>query len=338
MKFLNSRQWRSVIIAWILALLWGCPANAEPSNILKLAETIRLEGVNGRIDHMAVNIRNGRLYVAALGEDTVEVIDTKAGKKVGQIAGLKKPQGVAVVPDLDRVVVASGDDGKVRVYDEGQKLLGTIDGLDDADNVRYHTGTKLLYVGYGDGALAVIDPQKVLKVADIKVGGHPESFQLEAKGNRIFVNVPDAREVAVIDSQKRAVVATWKLAEAAANFPMALDETNHRLFIGCRSPARLLVLDTETGKTVAGLECAGDTDDVFYDPAGGLIYVTGGEGLVSVFRQSGPDGYKLIGNVPTAKGARTSSFAAESKTLYVAVPHRGIQQAEIRVFKTALHE
>jgi DNA-binding beta-propeller fold protein YncE len=320
-------------VACVVACLLGCQAGAEPTDALRPAGVIPLEGVEGRIDHMAVDAENQRLYVAALGNNTVEVIDLKAGKQVGRITGLKKPQGVAFIPDLSRLVVASGDDGKCRFYDKDRKLLGTIDGLDDADNVRYDAAAKLVYVGYGEGALAVIDPDKLRKVADIKVDGHPESFQLAAKGGPIFVNVPGARHVAVIDREKRAIVAKWPMEGAQANFPMALDEEHHRLFVGCRNPAKLLVLDTETGKAVASLDCAGDTDDVFYDAANSRVYVSGGEGVVSVIEQADADHYRPLGRLATAGGARTSFFISATRSLYLAVPHRGTQRAELRVFE-----
>jgi DNA-binding beta-propeller fold protein YncE len=320
-------------IACLLSLLLGCKGGAQPSTTaLKPAGVITLDGVEGRIDHLAVDAKRGRLYVAALGNDTVEVIDLKVGKRVGSIAGLKKPQGVAVVAESGRLIVASGDDGKCRVYGENQKLLGTVDGLDDADNVRYDADAKLAYVGYGDGALAVIDPEAVKKVADIKLDGHPESFQFEGKGKRIFVNVPSAKQVVVIDRGKRAVVAKWEVKDAGANFPMALDEANHRLFLGCRKPAKVLVIDTESGRTVAAVDCAGDADDVFYDAARNRVYVSGGDGTVSVIEQSGPDGYKNVGKVESAAGARTSLFVPASGTLYVAVPHRGAQRCELRAY------
>src|SRR5439155_21804030 len=149
-----------------------------------------------------------------------------------------------------------------------------------ADNLRYDPSAKLLYVGYGKGALAVVDPDHAKKIADIPLDGHPESFQLEQSGQRIFVNVPSAKQVAVVDREKKTVIAKWIINDAQANFPMALDESNHRLFIGCRRPAKLLVLDTDSGKTIASPECCGDADDVYYDAASKRIYLTGGEGCI----------------------------------------------------------
>jgi hypothetical protein len=157
---------------------------------------------------------------------------------------------------------------------------------------------------------------------------------LESEGKRIFVNVPTAGHVAVVDREEDFVVKTWPLKDAAENFPMALDEANHRLFVGTRDPAKLLVLNTETGESVTDLDASGDADDIFYDATNKRVYVSGGEGAISVFEQVDPDTYRLAGKVDTAKGARTSLFVPESGTLYVAVPHNGSQQAEIRIFQT----
>jgi DNA-binding beta-propeller fold protein YncE len=305
----------------------------KEGQVLRQVQTIDLPGVEGRIDHFAADVKGNRLFMAALGNGTLEVIDTAAGRRVGSVTGLHKPQGVGFVPETGEIVVACGDDGTVRFYDAGTlKPAGVIEGLEDADNVRYDAGAGRLYVGYGGGALAVIDARQRKKVGEVRLDGHPESFQLEKEGKRIFVNVPEARHVAVVDRQRGAVVAKWALGEAKANFPMALDEGNHRLMVGCRQPARLVVLDTESGKAVATLPCAGDTDDVFYDAGRRRVYVSGGAGEVSVIAQKSADQYEAVGVVKTAAGARTSYFVAETGRLYVAVPRRGGQRAEVRVY------
>ncbi len=324
----------SILFAFAALTATFCHAESPADqSAVRLVTTISLDAVQGRIDHMALDTQGKRLYVAALGNNTVEVIDLEQGKRTGRIEGLKKPQGVAVLPESDQLVVASGEDGKCRKYAATQKLLGTIDSLDDADNVRYDPTAKHVYVGYGDGALAVIDAEKFARLASIKLAGHPEAFQLETTDKRIFVNVPDAGHVAVVDREKRAVIATWPINEAQANFPMALDEPHHRLFVGCRKPAKLLVVDTENGKTLAALDCCGDTDDVFYDGANRRVYVVGGEGCVSIFSQVDADTYKLAEKVTTAPGARTALFSRPLGRLFVAVPRRGAQPAQIRVYE-----
>jgi DNA-binding beta-propeller fold protein YncE len=298
---------------------------------LPFVQTIALADVEGRIDHMALDAAAGRLYVAALGNNTVEVVDLVAGRRIDTLKGFEEPQGIVAVPDLHRLVIASGGDGKCRIYDSSLKLVGQVDNLADADNVRYDAKAKQAVVGFGDGALAFIDPQAGVKVGEVRLDGHPESFQLEANGSRIFVNVPRAGHIAVVDRASQAVVAKWPLTDARSNFPMALDEASHRLFVGCRSPARLLVLDTDSGKTVASLDIVADTDDVFYDAAARRIYVSGGGGRVSIIRQADADHYSAIADVPTAPGARTSLLDAVAGRLYVAAPHRGAQPAHLEV-------
>jgi DNA-binding beta-propeller fold protein YncE len=266
----------------------------------------------------------------------VEVVDLAAGKVTQHIRNLRAPQGIGFAPESDRLAVANDHDGSCRLYD-GTSLqqTATIDLKDDADNVRYDAVARRFWVGYGDGGLAAINAENGKQVADVKLDAHPESFQLETKGKRIFVNVPNAGHIAVVDRETGAVIEKFPLKEARANFPMALDEADHRLFIGCRNPAKLLVLDTETGKTVATLDIVGDTDDLFYDGANKRIYVSGGEGRITVISQTNADTYNLAGQATTAPGARTSFFAPETGTLYVAVPHRGKQRAELRVFTVA---
>jgi DNA-binding beta-propeller fold protein YncE len=334
---------KAICFALAAALIVGCNANGQsaPANgdnpYLKFVQTIPLPNVEGRFDHFAADAKGNRLFIAALGNDTLEVIDTAAGMRAGSVTGLHKPTGVAFLPESGQVAVAGGDDGTLRFYDSATLKPGPkLEGLADADNVRYDPAARRLYVGYGSGALAVIDTETAHKLADIKLDAHPESFQLEKSGKRIFVNVPDAGHIAVVDREKQTVIAKWPTADAKANFPMALDEQNHRLFIGCRKPARLLILDTETGKPVAAPDIIGDTDDLFYDAANRRIYISGGAGAITVVEQSTPDTYRAVSKIQTAPGARTSFFVPESATLYVAVPHRGSQQAELRVFKARL--
>jgi DNA-binding beta-propeller fold protein YncE len=291
--------------------------------------------VIGRIDHMAADVAGQRLFVAALGNNTVEVLDLKAGKTIESLSGFAEPQGIAFVPELNRVFIANGRDGTCRIID-GQtlKTIASIQCGDDADNVRYDSKASRIYVGYGGGSLAALDAKTGAKLADIKLAGHPESFRLETDGSRIFVNVPKADHIAVVDREKGKVVATWPLKEAKSNFPLFLDEANHRLFTGCRNPARLLVYDYPDGRLVASLPISRDTDDLFFDAANKSIYVSCGQGTIDVVRQTDSDHYTAAKGIPTASGARTSLFVPELKILCLAVPHRGNQLAEIRVFKT----
>ena len=316
-------------------ILIAAQAVAAEKTPLELVRTIPMPGVEGRIDHMAADIQGQRLFVAALGNDTLEVLDVEQGKHLHTITGLLEPQGVAYLPRAGRIVVANGKDGSCRFFDsQTYQPTARIDCQDDADNVRYDDQADRMFVGYGKGALAEIDLTKLARVTDMRLPGHPESFQLDSQGSRIFVNVPSARQVIVIDRKQGMIAAQWPMEEFQANFPMALDETNHRLLVGCRKPARLVVFDTETGRVIASLSCTGDTDDVFYDGRLHRVYVSGGEGSISVFQQADADHYSLLTTVPTAPGARTSLFVSASRRFYVAVPHRSKQQAEIWEYRT----
>jgi DNA-binding beta-propeller fold protein YncE len=309
-------------------------AQAEESPSLRMVQTIPLPHVEGRIDHLAVDLKGQRLFIAALGNNTVEVLDLRAGNRIRSITGLHEPQGIGFIPEFNKLFVANGKNGACDVFDGSS--LGRVKGIklsDDADNIRYDAANQRVYVGYGSGALGSVDVATGEQIGEIKLKGHPESFQLEKSGQRIFVNIPTAQQIAVVDREKRAVIAAWPTGDATANYPMALDETHHRLFVGFRKPAKLAVFDTESGKNVANLDSVGDADDIFYDNSRQRIYVSGGEGFINVFDQTSPDNYTPRVKIPTAAGARTSLFVAELNRLYLAVPHRGSQRAEVRVYQ-----
>ena len=304
------------------------------AGVLKLVQTVPLRDVKGRIDHMALDAGGHRLYVAAIGNDTVEVVDLKLGRQVHSITGFDEPQDVIWSAKSDRIIVSNGGDGTCQAIDPDsfKRLQTTKLGEDDADNMRYDPSANRVFVGYGDGALAIMDGQSNKVLASVKLPGHPEAFQYEKNGPRIFVNIPGAREIAVIDRDKGAVMRKWESLGARSNFPMALDEAHHRLFVGFRNPPRLAVFDTESGKQVASLDSSGDSDDIFYDKARRRIYMSCGEGFIDVFRQDDPDRYALLEQFPTASGARTSYFSPETGNLYVAVPRGVFQNAEIRIY------
>src|ERR1051325_3757474 len=302
-------------------------ANSQASQPLRLEKTIELPEVQGRIDHMSIDVKGQRLFVAALGNNTLEVIDLKDGKRTKTIGQLKEPQGILYVAETDRLYVANGSDGSVRVFDGGSyALLKTLDYGDDADNLRYDSAHKRIYVGYGGGALGEIDNEGN-KVTDIKLDAHPESFQLEKDSPRIYVNLPKSRKVVVVDREKHAIISTWKTDMAFANYPMALDESDHRLFVVTRMPARLLVFDTNNANIVQKLPAVGDCDDVFYDKSRKRIYASGGDGAISVFEQKDADHYAELGRINTVKGARTSYFSPDLDRFFLAVRRQGSQPA-----------
>jgi DNA-binding beta-propeller fold protein YncE len=323
---------KTLLISMLCSLAFS--VCAQETSSLKLTKRVVLPGVKGRFDHFAIDTNGHRLFIAALGNNTLEIVDTAAGSRVKSITGLHKPTGVAYLAEQNQIVVANGEDGTLKVFNGTSfALLKSIGSLDDADNVRFDPKSKSIYVGYGDGALAIIDAVTMRQTGSVKLAGHPESFQLETKDNRIFVNVPETKQIAVVDREKQTVVATWPMKETHGNFPMALDEANKRLFVGCRSPAKLVVFDTTSQKPVASLAIPDDTDDLFYDAALKRIYVSCGEGFIDVIDQMAPDQYKVRERISTRGGARTSFFSSELKQLYVAVPQRG-DQAAIWIYRT----
>jgi DNA-binding beta-propeller fold protein YncE len=310
----------------------AAPALAQAP--VALEATIEMPDVKGRIDHFAADVKGHRLFVAALGNNTVEVLDTAGNKHARSLVGFGEPQGIAYLPESKLLYIANGSADRVDVLDgESLALVKRIPSLADADNVRYDAAARVVIVGYGKGALRLLRAKDGEAAGEIRLAGHPESFQLEANGPRAFVNVPTAQQVAVVDREKRAVLATWPV-PVRANFPMALDEKGKRLFVGARSPAELLVYDTESGRIVVRLPIGGDSDDIFYDAPRARLYVVCGEGRIDVLRQETPDRYVHEASIKTAPRARTGLFVPEDDKLYVAAPAAGKAAARILVYRT----
>jgi DNA-binding beta-propeller fold protein YncE len=320
---------------WGVILMLVVTRSASTQEPLVQIGSIDLPGVQGRIDHLAFDRDSQRAFVAALGNNTVEVVDLRTNAHAKSLPGFKAPQGVAVLPALHLAAVANGEGDGVRFFDTaGEYRFGRSVRLgEDADNVRYDGKANRMYVGYGNGALASIDPTAGTVLGEVRLAGHPESFQLEQTGHRVFVNVPDAGHLAVIDRQTMTVMATWPVTTAKANFPMALDEAGHRVFVGCRRPAKVLVYDASSGKETAAFAIVGDTDDLFFDAVRQRLYVSGGEGFIDVFDTRPDRGFVRIARIRTAPGARTSLFVPEISRLLLAVPHRNEQKAEVRVYE-----
>src|SRR3954469_13100688 len=315
----------------LLALAMQPGSSQDP---LGMVQAIELPHVDGRIDHLALDADGRRLFVAALGNNTVEVIDLRASAHVKSLAGFREPQGIVAVADAKAIAVANGrSDGVHIVSADDYHLLRAVPLGDDSDNVRYDAAARRLYVGYGGGAIAAVTASDGKVLGRAILAGHPESFQLEGTGSRIFVNVPDAGHIAVVDRTTMKVAATWPVTGAKGNFPMALDEAGHRLFVGCRHPARVLIFDTTSGKEAASLDIVGDTDDLFYDAARKRLYISGGAGFIDVLDVRQPAALTRLAHVATAAGARTSLFSPQQNRLYLAVPARGAQRAEIRVYE-----
>jgi hypothetical protein len=316
---------RCMIVAAALAAIVHGPACAQQSAPqakefektppLTLRTRIPLPGVYGRLDHYGWDSKRGNLIVSALGNDTIEIVNS--WKRVRTITGLEHPQAAVYVPGIDRIAVSS-QSGKLRFYDaDSYTLIKTLDfGANaDTDNMRYDLVSRRIYVGYGDGArgaLAVVDPATMERLEEFKLGSHPESFQLERDGPRIFVNLPDQESIGVIE-QKTGAVTKWKIPGYTNVHALALDEAGHRLFAASLQPGRLTVVDTESGRVVASLPCVLGVDDIWFDPTRRRIYAPG-SGAIDVFQQIDPDHYAARARVQVGAGAGSTSFHLKTRT------------------------
>jgi len=312
-------------------------AAAEKSRPLVLTEAIPIPGVQGRFDHFGFDGKN-QVFVAALGNNSVEVIDVSARVRSHTIMGIPNPQGVVYAPDQNKLFVASSK-GKLRIYDGASfELIGEIDFHGDVDNLRYDAAERRVYVGYGEdetGAIGMIDATNNQQLPEeYKLGAHPESFQLEMAGSHIYVNLPDLKQIAAID-RKTGAIARWPMT-IEHNFPMALDEEHHRVFVATHQPARFAVFDTNSGRQTAALPCVQDADDVYFDSARKRIYVPGGEGYISVFQQIDADHYRLLAKVTSTLGARTAGYFGKGRKgfdrFFLGVPARADHGAEVWIY------
>jgi hypothetical protein len=294
---------------------------------------VKLDGVNGRIDHLAYDAANKRLFVAALGNNTVEIIDAAAGKRLKTLTDEAEPQGVRWLSEQNVLVVASGQGGRVDFFD-GTTFAKTksVPNYSDADNVRYDGRSKTAIVGWGSGALTWFSPNGTVQ-ATAKLPGHPESFQIHPAGSKVFVNVPSTDSVIVVDALAHKVVAKWPVTKASANYPLCINPAGDRAFVATRRPPQLITFDTATGAELSRTATSGDADDVFYDPETKRIFESCGEGYIDVFQDDGHGKLNRAERISTGAGARTSLYVAEIKTLFLAVPARVNQDCEIRVFK-----
>jgi YVTN family beta-propeller protein len=324
----------SAICSGIVLLSLGATGiragSIEP--ILTLEAKVPLGDVSGRIDHMAIDPKRQRLFVAELGNNTVGVVDLKERKVVHVIAGLKEPQGVAYVPSSDMLYVANAGDGSVRIFRaDNYEPAGRIDLGEDADNIRVDVANNRVFVGHGNGALAAIDPASASKTANIPLKAHPESFQLARSSTQIFVNVPQKREIAVVDRNTGKQTASWPL-KSGGNFPMALDEDSQHVMVAFRSPSALGVFSAQDGSAVANVESCGDADDVFVDAKRHRVYMSCGSGSLDVF-DAEKAAYRRVARIATVSGARTSLFVTELNRLFVAVRANGGAPAAIWIYR-----
>ncbi|MET4492115.1 hypothetical protein [Bradyrhizobium sp. LA7.1] len=320
------------ILAGIAVAKGPMASGAEPPP-LQLEDKIPLGDVRGRIDHMAVDLARHRLFVAALGNDSLAVVDLASKRLDRLLGGLPEPQGVGYDRTTDTLYVANAGDGSVRLFNDGDlSPVGQIELGSDADNIRIDSKAGQVFVGHGDGALAIIDASTHSKIAAVPLAAHPESFQIDGNSARIFVNVPSAGTIDVIDRISRQKISSWPTESRSANFAMLLDQAHQHLLVAFRRPAELGVFSLSDGAFVGGVPTCGDADDLFIDAKRDRIYVSCGDGFVDVLAADG-ESYRQIDRIPTAIGARTSLFVPELDRLLVAAPAKGEAAAAIFIFR-----
>jgi DNA-binding beta-propeller fold protein YncE len=326
---------RLVTLALLVTVLTSVVATRpgiaqQDGQLLELENKIPLGAVNGRIDHLAFNSTRKHVFIAELENNSVGIVDLGSGRLLHRITGLSEPQGVGYVPSVDMLFAANGGDGTVRVFKDGDFTPDGRQALNgDADNVRVDAETGYVYVGYGAGALAVIDPASRMKIKDIALPVHPESFQISRNTREIFVNLPNAGSIVVLGKEGDRQ-ATWSTGKNQGNFAMALDEENGSVVVAYRSPPKLSVRAMRDGATIADLDTCGDVDDVFVDPKRRRVYVTCGEGFIDVFNARGE--HTHLGRIATRRGARTSLFIPTQDRLAVAVRANGNSAAELWIY------
>jgi DNA-binding beta-propeller fold protein YncE len=310
------------------------PARSQESRSLVLSQTISLPNMQGGFNHMSVDVEHMRLFAAAPSNNTLEIVDLKTGKPWRSLKG-ERPPAVRYAPEFNQLYVPSGQ--SLYIYDgKTLDLIASIDLGSNLDELQYNAGAKRLYVACmapDKTGIAVIAIPEGKLLGKLPLPAKLQGVAVEQKGSRIFANIPGVKQIAVMDGEQRKLLNTWLLENVEDNSPLGLDEAHHRLFVGTRQPPQLLVLDTTTGKTITKIDINSDADDLFYDPANKRIYVSCGEGFIDVIEQRDADHYKLSTRIPTVAGARTSTFSGKLNALYLGVPRRGYQPAELRIFK-----
>jgi hypothetical protein len=307
---------------------------STPAGSLELTKTIPLPQLRDGFNHLAADAKRGRFYVTAPGERKLAVVDLKAGR-VLRVLNEVPASAAKYLSDLD-VVCLSGGGGVTFLNGESLTALGRVELHTAVDELQYDAKEHRLLAGVMDAAkpgIAVIDAATRQLNDTISLPAKPQGVVLEENGPHLYANTPAAQQVTVVDRKKRAIVAQWKLKDAKSNYPIALDGTNHRLFVGCRRPPCLLVLDTASGNSIAKIETGGDADDMSFDATEKRIYLACGDGVISAISQTDADHYRKLPDVPTVEDARNSLFVPELKTFFLAVPPHDGKPAELRAYQ-----
>lgn len=334
---------------WFAALtgafvLLGVATAARADSPLTLVAKYKMPAdVKGRFDHLGVDVRGNRLFLAAESYHAVLVFNLRTGRFERAITGIQIPHAIFCREDLDRIYITDGGAGELKIYNgKTYKLLKAVKLKVDSDSIGYDPATRDLYIDDGGGdahetfsMLSVVNTTSGTKVADMKIDGDTlEAMALEPSGSRMYVNNRARNQIAVVDRKSHQLIASWPVTMGRFNVAMALDPASHRLFVGCRG-GEIVVFDTETGKELQALPIAKGIDDLVFDPSTKRIYATCGAapGAIDVYQEQDPDHYKSLGSVPSAPGAKNQVLVARLGRLYVTVPPQGDAPGEVYVYK-----
>jgi WD40 repeat protein len=325
-------------VGLLLVPILAFKVQAQDNSPLKLVQRIPLPNVQGALDHLGVDIKGKLIFATAEGDNqnTVEVIDLKAGKRIFSIPGQSRPHGAFYSPNFKKLFVTNGTDGTCKIFGgDNFKIIDNLQIGNDANQLGYDPATKYLYVGFGDknsGALAIIDTHSDKHIGDIKTDARPGGIKFEKAGPRIFLTLFGDTKLGVVDRTKREEITTWPVTGSDVNGALAVDQSHHRLFDGARNPPMLVVFDMESGKQITELESVSHIGDLWYDPVHMRIYATGVDGI-AVYDQRDADHYTPMVKVASEPNAQTSIWVPEFDRLYVAAPQDRGRDAEILVYK-----
>ena len=320
-------------LLFFISLNAYCNNENSSKDILQLQKKVLIPNVNGRISQITFDSRRQLLYIVAPENNSIEIVNLKNYSIKKQITSILEPKGISYIKETDILIITSGIDGKYFVLNASDlTILHSFSIGPKPSGIKYDSISKRIYIGFGYGSISEIEPNTFENLIEYKLEGSPEEFQFHENGNKFFVNIPSMLHFEVIDKTKKKVVSKIKINGATNNFPMAIDTKTRRLFIGCQSPAKVVIFDTETYRQLTSFDCDGDPNNIFYDPVKLRIYLSCGAGFINIFEQITGDEFKLIEKRPTRNGARTSLYIPELDLFVVAIPSSLNRPAEIVIF------
>ena len=330
---------KSLTILFTLIMVFAI--KSEPASPLELVRTIPMPGITGRFDSFGIDVKGLRLFVTPLDHKTVEVYDLKTGTLIHRIPGIEKAHAVLYRGDLDEIFVTDGPAGSLKIF-KGDKyeLVKAVEQLAQPDGILYDPATHYLYIITGGenakldySLISVVDTDKGTHLGDIRIeGGTMEEMRLEKSSGRLFVVNREKNRIEVIDSKKRTILTSWPLTLGKLPVGLAIDESAHRLFVGCRTEV-IVVLDAASGKEITSVPISKGIDGMVFDPATKRIYSEANTGAIDVYEETDADHYRSLGTTPIGSPAKPGLLVPELNRYFVAVPQHDNVDAAILEYK-----